>query len=143
MDEGPRRLGRSILALFAGFVVVVLLSLGTDLLLHALKVYPPWVKPMSDGMFGLATLYRTVYAVVGSYVTARVAPYRPMLHAMIGGVIGLVLSTVGAVTTWHKGPEFGPHWYPVALIVTALPTAWLGGALYGDKHEARAQGSGN
>ena len=26
-------------------------------------------------------------------------------------------------------PAFGPHWYPVALIVTAIPCAWLGGKL--------------
>jgi hypothetical protein len=28
------------------------------------------------------------------------------------------------------GPEFGPHWYPVSLIVTALPCAWLGAWFY-------------
>ena len=26
--------------------------------------------------------------------------------------------------------NLGPAWYPVALTVLALPTAWLGGALY-------------
>jgi hypothetical protein len=50
-----------------------------------------------------------------------------MDHAMIGGFIGLALSLVGAVVTWNRGPEFGPHWYPIALVVLALPTAWLGG----------------
>jgi hypothetical protein len=27
-------------------------------------------------------------------------------------------------------PELGPLWYPVALAVTGLPAAWLGGVLY-------------
>jgi hypothetical protein len=36
---------------------------------------------------------------------------------------------VGAVVTWNKGPVFGPHWYPVALIMLAMPTAWAGGRL--------------
>jgi hypothetical protein len=49
-----------------------------------------------------------------------------MLHAMIGGFVGLLLSTLGAVATWNRGPAFGPHWYPVSLIVSALPTAWIG-----------------
>jgi multisubunit Na+/H+ antiporter MnhB subunit len=129
----PRRLGRSVVALLAGFVAVVVLSLGTDILLHALKVFPPWGEPMSDAKFGWATAYRVAYGVLGSYLTARLAPYRPMLHAMIGGVIGLSLAILGAVVTWNKGPEFGPHWYPVALIVTALPCAWLGGKLYGNR----------
>ena len=77
----------------------------------------------------LATVYRTIYGVAGSYITARLAPYRPMQHALAGGVVGLILSTVGAAVTWNKGPAFGPHWYPVSLVVLALPTAWAGGHL--------------
>jgi hypothetical protein len=127
--QRPRRILRSIGALFAGFLVVVVLSLGTDLALHAAGVFPPWGEAMSDALFVLATVYRTVYAVLSSYVTARLAPYAPMKHALAGGVVGLVLSTAGAVSTWDKGPEFGPHWYPLALVATALPCAWAGGRL--------------
>ena len=54
-----------------------------------------------------------------------------MQHALLGGAIGLMLATTGAVLTWHKGPEFGPHWYPLALVATALPCAWAGGSLAG------------
>jgi hypothetical protein len=128
--EHPRRILRSLGALFAGFVVVVVLSLGTDLALHATGVFPPLGQPMSDALFLLATVYRTVYAIAGSYVTARLAPNRPMQHALLGGAVGLMLATVGAVATWNKGPEFGPHWYPLALVATALPSAWAGGRLY-------------
>lgn len=117
-------------ALLAPFPVVVVLSLGTDLVLHRTGVFPAWGQAMSDALFLLATLYRTVYGVLGSYLTARLAPNRPMGHALTGGVIGQVLSIVGAVTTWNKGPEFGPHWYPLALVVTAMPCAWVGGKLY-------------
>jgi hypothetical protein len=127
--QGRRRLGRSLLALFAGFVVVVALSILTDVALHASGIFPALGQPMSDGLLLLATSYRTLYAVLGSYLTARLAPYGPMLHALIGGCVGLSLATIGAVTTWNKGPEFGPHWYPLALVVTALPCAWLGGRL--------------
>ena len=54
----PRRRGRSAWALFAGFLVVIILSIGTDLLLHATAVFPPSGQPMSDGLFLLATVYR-------------------------------------------------------------------------------------
>jgi hypothetical protein len=128
--EHPRRLLRSAGALFAGFVVVVVLSLGTDVLLHATGVFPPWGQPMSDALFLLATAYRTLYGILGAYVTARLAPHGPMGHALLGGAIGLVLATVGAVATWDRGPEFGPHWYPLGLIATALPGAWAGGRLH-------------
>jgi len=126
--HSPRIL-RSVGALFAGFVVVVVLSLGTDVLMHVTGVSPPWGEPMSDSRFLLATAYRILYAVAGSYVTARLAPHRPMKHALLGGVVGLVLSTLGAVATWDRGPELGPHWYPLALVATALPCAWAGGRL--------------
>jgi hypothetical protein len=128
MNE-KRSVLKSIGAVFAGFLVVFILSLGTDILLHATGVFPPWFQPMSDALFLLATGYRIVYGVAGGYFTARLAPNRPMLHAVWLGAIGLVLSIAGAVGTWGKGPEFGPHWYPLALVVTALPCAWAGGKL--------------
>lgn len=125
---GPRRLGRSIGALLAGFVAVVILSMGTDAALHAAGIFPPLGQTMSDELFLLATVYRTVYGVLGSYITARLAPYRSMQHALIGGFVGLVLSTAGAVATWNK-PSLGPHWYPLALIALVMPCAWAGGRL--------------
>jgi hypothetical protein len=48
---------------------------------------------------------------------------------MILGALGFAVSILGAATTWNGGPAFGPHWYPVALVVLALPTAWIGGQL--------------
>jgi drug/metabolite transporter (DMT)-like permease len=125
-----RRMGRSLSAVLAGFVAVVILSLGTDSALRATGVFPALGQPMSDVLFLLATVYRTVYGVAGSYITARLAPNRPMQHALVGGVVGLVLSTVGAVATWNKVPTLGPHWYPLALVATAMPCAWLGGVLH-------------
>lgn len=130
---------RSVGALLAGFVVVVVLSLGTDVVLRATGLFPPFGRPMSTGRFVYAAIYRNVYAIVGSYITARLAPDRPMQHALAGGLVGLVLSTVGAVITWNRGPDFGPHWYPLSLVVTALPCAWVGGKLRGRNTHATAQ----
>jgi len=79
----------------------------------------------------LATIYRTIYGVLSTYITARLAPSCSMQHALAGGFIGLglVVSILGAAVTWNRGSAFGPHWYPVALIVLAIPTAWAGGKL--------------
>jgi hypothetical protein len=127
--SGPNRIARSIGALFAGFVVVVVLSIGADIALRASGVFPPLGQRMSNSLFLLATVYRAVFGVLGSYITARLAPNRPLQHALVGGLIGLALSIVGAVATWNRGPDFGPHWYPVALAVLAMPQSWLGGIL--------------
>ena len=122
-----KRLGRSVWAIVAGFLAVVILSIGTDLLLHKLGVYPALGQRMSDKLFVWATLYRTIFAIFGSYLTARLAPRRPMKHAMLGAVIGMAIGTVGAVVTWNK--DLGPHWYPVALVVEGIPCAWIGGKI--------------
>ena len=128
-ENSPRRTGRSVLALFAGFVLVVVLSILTDVILHVTGVYPPVGQPAPDKLLLVATIYRTIYGIAGSYVTARVAPYAPMAHALVGEAIGLVLATIGAVATWSHPEEFGAHWYPVALVILALPTAWAGGKI--------------
>jgi hypothetical protein len=90
--NSSRHLGRSILAVFAGFVVGAGLSLGTDEILHLTQVYPPWSQRMSDPLFVLATSYRILFSIAASYVTARLAPTRPMFLALVGGAIGFVLS---------------------------------------------------
>lgn len=43
----PRRLGRSIAAIFVGFITAVALSLVTDQVLHVFHVYPPWGRRSS------------------------------------------------------------------------------------------------
>jgi len=112
-----------------GFFAVVVVSLGTDQVLHVLQVYPPWGQPMYDtGLLFLALAYRSVYAVLGSYIAARLAPRNPMRHALVLGAVGLVLSLAGAIATIPM--DLGPSWYPIALVLTALPCAWLGGILH-------------
>jgi hypothetical protein len=125
----PRQLGKSFLALLAGMLAGIILSIGTDVLLHVIGLFPPLGQPVSSPLLLLATAYRSVYGVIGSYIAARLAPSSPMMHALVLGMVGFVVSIVGAVVTWNKGPAFGPHWYPVALIVLAIPTAWVGGKL--------------
>ena len=115
--------------MFAGFFATFILSIGTDMLLHAAGVFPRWGQPMSNALFALAPAYRTIYTVAGGYITARLAANKPMGHVWTLGVIGLLAAIAGTVATWDKGPEFGPKWYPLALVVLAIPCVWLGGKL--------------
>jgi hypothetical protein len=137
----PRRIGRSIVAVLVGMIVGIVATIVTDIVLHEIAVFPPWGASMVgyDGALLLATVYRTVYGIAASYIIARLAPNRPMQHALVGGFIGLVVSILGAALTWNKGPAFGPHWYPVALIVLAIPQAWAGGKLRAMQLTARTQ----
>ncbi len=118
---------RSIGAFLAGMLTGIVLSVGTDSALVAAGVFPPLDEPtrFSTPLLLLATLYRTVYGVGGSYLTARLAPSHPMRHAIVLGLAGLAANLAGAVSM----RDAGPAWYPLALSLLAVPTAWLGGKL--------------
>jgi hypothetical protein len=120
--------GRSVWAIVAGVLFIIVVTTLVDIVLHAIHVYGPMSEPLSDRLAILATAYRIVISIAGAWLTARLAPARPMAHALILGFVGIVLGLIGLVATWNKG--MGPHWYPVALVVLALPQCWVGGWLY-------------
>lgn len=119
---------KSIWAVIAGVLVIIVVTTLVDIVLHAIGVFPPMDQPLDDRLALLATSYRVVISVGGAWLTARLAPDKPMKHAMILGVVGTVLGLVGLVATWNRG--LGPRWYPLALAVLAIPQCWVGGKLY-------------
>ena len=137
VSHGQPNVKRSGVAVLVGVLAVIVISLAVDEILHLAHVYPDWGEPMwSPRLNALALSYRIVIGVFGSYLAARRAPWRPMKHAMIVGIIGFVLSGLGVVGTMIVEKKPGPTWYPVALWLTALPCAWLGGLW----HRASARG---
>lgn len=117
---------KSIGAVAAGFATLVILSMITDIVLEKtgiMKTQPFVENPV--WLIVVIILYRTVFNTFGCYLTARIAPNKPMKHAIILGTIGVVLTTVGLIVMW----DTPPRWYPVSLIVLTLPAAWLGGKM--------------
>jgi hypothetical protein len=134
--SGTSQSRKSIWAVVAGVLVVVVVTTVVDLVLHAVRVFPPADQPIDNSLALLATSYRVVISVAGAWLTARLAPDRPMKHAMMLGYVGVVLGLVGLVATWNLG--LGPRWYPIALVVLAIPQCWVGGRLYEARLPARA-----
>ena len=118
----------SIWAVVAGVLVIIVVTTLVDIVLHLARVFPPMDQPINDSLALLATSYRIVISVGGAWLTARLAPDKPMKHALILGLAGTVLGLVGVVATWNSG--LGPRWYPVALAVLAIPQCWAGGRIY-------------
>jgi hypothetical protein len=134
--EGQAVMMRSVWAVVAGVLVVIVVTTLVDIVLHAAHVFPPMNQPINDRLALLATSYRVVISVGGAWLTARLAPQEPMKHALILGVVGTVLGLVGVVATWNLG--LGPRWYPIALAALAIPQCWVGGKIY----EMRSPGEG-
>src|ERR1700675_4777340 len=119
---------KSVWAVVAGVLFIVVVSTLVDIVLHGLRVFPPMNQPINDSLALLATSYRIVISIAGAWLTARLAPEKPMKHALILCIVGTFLGLAGVVATWNTG--LGPRWYPILLAVLAIPQCWVGGRLY-------------
>lgn len=116
---------RSVLAVLAGIIFIVAASTGTDLALERTVLPAMNTAQASPPLLALALAYRVLFGVIGGWITAKLAPSRPMTHAVVLGVIGTAAALAGVVVAW----SFGNQWYPIALVVLALPQCWLGARL--------------
>jgi MFS family permease len=122
---------QSIWAVVAGILVIIGVTTLVDIALHTTEVYPEG-QPLDDRLSLLATSYRILIGIGGGWLSARLAPRRPLKHALVLGLVGTALGCVGIVATW--GQNLGPRWYPIAVAVLAIPQCWVGGKI----HELRA-----
>jgi len=117
-------------AVIAGFLITALASTAADALMYSTGIFPSSPKSMSEILFVLATAYRACFIVAGGYVTARLAPGRPMRHAWVLAGIGLLAGTAGVVYYFTAGgAELGPAWYAISIALEAVPCVWIGGQL--------------
>jgi hypothetical protein len=114
-------------AIGAGFVVAAALSLGADSVVHRAwpGMYDAAGRTESVGLLTFTLAYVALFAVLGCYLAARLAPNRPMGHALLLGALALVCSLVGTLAVWATAPA----WYHVLALALVLPYAWLGGHL--------------
>lgn len=74
---------KSIGAVVLGALVGILLSTGSDAMMRLMGFFTDGGPPTGDGPFAVATIYRTVYGVLGAYIAARLAPDRPSSLAFL------------------------------------------------------------
>ena len=118
---------RSAGAVLAGFVFIAAFSIGTDRLVRA--TWPSSIDAagrIDDPMILLGTLaYVGVWAILGCWLTSRLAPSHALRHALVLGLLGLAVNVAGSMATWNAAPT----WYHLVAIATTLPWAWIGGKL--------------
>jgi hypothetical protein len=125
---------KSILAVLAGIIFIVVTHMLTDFILESLGIFPPPPNRAAPGqrfdvpwMVATALTYRIIFQIAGGYLTAFLAPSRPVFHSVILGLIGLVMSIAAAIATIPL--DWGPAWYPIGLAISSLPSVWFGGWL--------------
>lgn len=132
-------MGRSIVAVVVGFVLIAVLAFGTDAVIRATMPgsFAPNGATTDMGILLASIAYVGLFAVIGCYVAARLAPRRPMAHALVLGLLGLVFNVAGSIAMWDTAPA----WYHVTQIALVMPWAWLGGWLR-ERELRRGAGSG-
>jgi len=90
---------KSAWAVIAGVLVIIVVTTLIDIVLHLTGVYPSMGQPLNGPLAILATSYRVVIGVGGAWLTARLAPDKPIKHALILGYVGVFLGLVGAAAT--------------------------------------------
>ena len=115
---------RSILAIVVGFVLIGVLSFGMGVVVRNWMPEAFSTGQVDDPMILSLTLgYIFIFIIMGCYLTGRLAPQKPMTHALILGVLELILIIVGTMSHW----DMAPTWYHAAALLMVMPAAWLGG----------------
>ena len=122
-----KKLLKSILAIVVGFILVGVLSVGTDLILEATHMFPPISQPQAYTwqLLFLALIFRTVYAGIGGYITALLSPGKAMRDAKILAGIGFVVAVIGALSHLNLGNV----WYPILLAILSPIAVVIGARL--------------
>jgi hypothetical protein len=115
-------------AVLAGFILIGFLGFFTDTILQSLGILPiPTEQKFEPQHSLLALSYHLLFVLLGGFVTARLAPDRPIAHAFALGILGIIISTLGLIAIITQ--NLAPAWYGWALIIFSIPVTWLGGKL--------------
>ena len=120
-------MGRSILAVVAGAIVMVVGVVAANFVLVLLV--PAANEPGAAAGHGTALavllLFNLLVGVTGGYVTARVAARAPQRHALVLGIVQVALYVASALVD-HGGV---PLWWHAGMVVFLVPAVYLGGWL--------------
>jgi hypothetical protein len=120
---------KSVVAVLAGFILIGALGFITDTALQSLGILPETGSArFKDWQSLLALTYHLGFVIVGGYLTARLAPNRPVAHAIALGVLGIGFSLLGLIAI--VSGDLAPAWYGWALVVFSVPATWLGGRIF-------------
>ena len=116
---------KSIGVILLGFIVNALLSIITDFLLESIGVLP---NP-DRGLFQtwaiiLVLFYRGIYMIVAGFIVARLAPAKPLLHAIVLGMIGITITIIAVSSSSFA--DKAPLWFGYLLAGITIPCLWLG-----------------
>lgn len=119
---------RAFTSLVVGVAFTIVATLLVDTLLRTYDVFPSADLPMSTQSAVLALAYRVAIGFVAGQIAAAISPWNFSTHAVILGLAVIVANLFGIATIWNRG--IGPQWYPIAILVLAIPQSVAGAKTY-------------
>jgi hypothetical protein len=126
---------RSALAVLAGFgamvgVVIVATVLAAGMLAEPSRAGPATATP---AWLSVNVAYSLAAAILGGWLTARLAPRAPFAHATALGAVAVAM----AIPSLLRGASMGqPAWYPGVMTAVAVAGILAGGALHRRRERA-------
>lgn len=118
---------RLIIAVAAGIVITMVLSISTHEILHLIGLFPAPTEPMFNTKLLLITLiYHSLYAIVGAYFTAKIAEKKAIKAAFLLGSKEAIMWLIGTLLLWHH--TLG--WFNITKAIMGIPLALIGGKIY-------------
>jgi hypothetical protein len=111
------RMGRHIAAVAAGYFVMAVGVVLTDLLAHPLHARSPFAFSLLTAVVGATMM------VAGGHLAVRISGR--LKSAVTLGLFSFAMGILSALETW----PLVPVWYSVTLLLVPIPAAWLGGWL--------------
>jgi hypothetical protein len=111
---------RSIAAVLVGYLLFALPSYA----FFRISGYPPH-QPAPLGVMAASILVGVVAAFAGGYCAGRLAPARPLAHAVAVALLLAVGATLSLLGTLGRGAI----WSQVAALVVMAPSVVLGGVI--------------
>ena len=119
---------RSLGAVLAGYLVSAVLT-GITIAVWGV-LFPDSYRPEHVEWVVFNVIYGCAFAAIGGYITARLAPRRPLAHATVLGVWMAIFAGITgyAVSVTPPSSEYAnqPGWYYPVLAITVLPSILLG-----------------
>ncbi len=118
---------RSILAVIAGSITWMVTALGMDKIMMSLfpQLYIEGVMVVSVPLLLFSGFYSLLFSVLGGYVTALIAGRSEMKHALILGVLQLLMGIMATIKFWNTAPA----WYHITFLTLLIPANLLGAQL--------------
>jgi len=117
---------RSILAVLAGYVVILAIVFGATYVLQAVK--PEWYLigvPLTSGYLATNIAFSLTAAFLGGSVTAMIASRARMKHVYVLAAVSVAMTVLSAMTAEEEQPRWFQALRAVVMVAAIVAAGWM------------------